>query len=91
MDLGRRVERRLCASQGPRPRLLLACGEERDQVGGLEELPEDGLERGRSLTKLSRLLLRQLRELGLELQVDPAWAVLDDDQRLRSERLQVAG
>ena len=38
-----------------------------------------------------RLLLRQLGQLGLELQVDAAGAVLDGDERLRRQRLELAG
>ena len=44
-----------------------------------------------AVAKRRRLLVGQLGELGLELQVDPARAVDDRDQRLRRQRLELAG
>ena len=48
----------------------------------------DLLERRRAVAKRGRLVLGQLAELGLELEVDAAGAVLDDDHRLRRQRLE---
>ena len=50
--------------------------------------PRDLLERRRAVAERGRLVVGQLGELGLELEVDAARAVLDDDDRLRRQRLE---
>jgi hypothetical protein len=91
VDRRGRIERRLSLPERPRPRLLLARGEERDQVERRRQPARDLVERrGAAAAELGRLLVGQLGELGLELQVDAAGAVLDRDQRLRRQRLELA-
>src|SRR5579864_3388360 len=88
----RGVERGETTAQSPRAGLLLARGEERDEVERFRELAHDLAERRLAgAAKLGRLFRRQLDELGLELQVDSAGAVLDRDQRLRRQRFELAG
>src|SRR5581483_3273690 len=90
VDRLRRVEGCLAVPERPRTRLLLAGGEERDQVERLRKPRGDRVERRRAAAaELGRLLVRKLGELGLEQQVDPAGAVLDRDQRLRRQRLEL--
>ena len=92
VDRGRGVERRLAAAERPGARLLLAGGEERDQVELVAEPARDLVERrGRAVAERRGLLVGELGELGLERQVDPARAVLDRDQRLRRQRLEPVG
>ena len=50
---------------------------------------DDLVERGRALAELGGLLVGELRELGLELAVDPARAVLDREERLRGQRIEL--
>ena len=84
-----RIERRLAVAQRPGARLLLAGREERDQVERVAQAPRDLVERARAAVAVrGGLLVRQLGELGLELQVDAARPVLDGDQRLRRQRLE---
>src|SRR4051794_274632 len=92
VDRRRRIERRLAAAERPCTGLLLAGGEEGDQVECLGEPADDFTERRRRplAAKLCSLLLRELRELGLELQIGPLGAVDDRDQRLRGQRLELA-
>src|SRR5581483_1728818 len=85
-----RVERGLAAAERPGPRLLLPGGEERDQVERLRKLTNDRAERRlTAAAELGRLLVRELGELGLELQVDPLRTVLDRDQRLRRQGVEL--
>ena len=75
--------------QRPGARLLLAGGEERDQVERVAQPLHDLVERrGSAVAKSLGLLVGQLGELRLELQVDPRRAVDDRDQRLRRQRLE---
>ena len=91
VDRPRRVERGLPVPQRPGARLLLARGEERDQVERVAEPADDLLERGRATVAERRgLLVGQLGQLRLEREVDAARAVLDRDQRLRRQRLELA-
>src|SRR3954447_15966837 len=91
MDRARSVDRRLAVPERPGSRLLLAGGEERDEVEGVPQPAHDLLERGgAAVAKRRRLLVRELRELRLEREVDPARAVLDRDQRLRRQRLELS-
>ena len=77
-------------SQRPGARLLLAGGEERDQIERVAQPAHDLLERrGAAVAERGRLLVVELGELGLEREVDPAGAVLDRDQRLRRQRLEL--
>ena len=77
-------------AQRPRSRLLLAGGEERDQVERVAQPADDLLERrGAAVAERGRLLLVELRQLRLEREVDPARAVLDREQRLRRQRLEL--
>ena len=56
------------------------------------EPPRDVVERRLAAVAVrGRLLVGKLGELGLELQVDAARAVHDRDQRLRRQRLELAG
>ena len=92
VDRLRRIERRRAAAQSPGSRLLLTSGEERDQVQRVTQ-PADNLfqRRAATVTKRRRILFGQLRQLGLERQVDPAGPVLDRDQRHRRQRLEPVG
>ena len=83
-----RLQRRPPAAQRPGTSLLFAGGEEADQPELVAEATHHFLERGRSFAKRRRLVCRHLRELGFELEVDPAGPVLDREQRLRRERLE---
>src|SRR5205085_11579072 len=77
------VERGLAAPERPGPCLLLACGEERDQVERLREPAHDLAERRLAAApELRRLLRRELRELRLELEIDPVGTVDELEQRL---------
>src|SRR5581483_9770093 len=90
VDRRRRVDRGAAPPERPRARLLLARGEERDHVEGLREAPNDRREgRLAAGAELRRLLVRHLRELGLELQVDPGRAVHDRQERLPRQRLEL--
>src|SRR5436853_6060794 len=89
MDRRGRLERGPAAPQGPRARLLVAGGEEADQVERLEQPPHDLVQSGRAFAERGRLLRRQLAKLGLELQVDPTGAVLEREERLRRQRLEL--
>ena len=89
VDGGRRFDRRLPAAKRPCARLLLACREERDQVERLREPAYDLAEGGlAAAAELGCFLVRKLRELCFELQVDAVRPVLDRDQRLRRQRLE---
>src|SRR5205814_497845 len=88
MDLARRVERRAAAAKRPRARLGRPDREERDQPERFLEPSGHVLERRRAVAKSGSLVDGQLREFGLELQVDPAGPVLDRDRRLRGQRLE---
>src|SRR5207342_2956302 len=81
--------RRLAPTKRPRARLLLPGGEELDEVELLEEPSHHLLERRGPVAKLGCFRGIELGELGLELQVDPARAVLDGEERLRRQRLQL--
>ena len=72
----------------PGARLLVARREEAEQVERLEQAADDVVERGGPVAEGGRLLVRELRQLGLELRVDPARAVLDGEDRLRRQRLE---
>ena len=64
--------------------------EERDQVERVAQPARDLVERRlAAVAERRRLLVGQLGELGLELEVDPAGAVDDRDQRLRRQRLEL--
>ena len=90
MDRPRSVERGPAAPQCPRAGLLLARGEERDEVEHLEQPARDLADRRRAaVSEGGGLFLRQLRELRLELRVDAAGAVLDREQRLRRQHLEL--
>src|SRR5581483_2630779 len=90
VDRRGRVERRLPATERPRAGLLLARGEEGDQVERLRELPDDRAERRlAAAAELRRLVVGELGELGLELEVDALASVHDRDQRLRRERVEL--
>ncbi len=69
--LGRGVESRTAALQRPRPRLLLAGREEGQEARRFEDPARHVLERRGPVAELRSLLLRKLRELRLELHVDP--------------------
>ena len=85
-----RVERGLAPAQRPGTRLLVARGEERDQVERVAQAARDLLERrGAAVAKRRRLLVVELGQLGLEREVDPAGPVLDREQRLRRQRLEL--
>src|SRR5207248_6160999 len=61
-----------------------------DQVERAGEPAGDVLERRlAAVAECGGLLVRQLRELGLELQVDAAGAVDDREQRLRRQGLEL--
>src|SRR4029078_8454823 len=81
VDRLRRVERRLAAPQRARAGLLIARGEEADQPQLLAQPPDDLLERRRALSKL-RSIIAELRQLGLQLEVDASRAVLHGPQPL---------
>ena len=66
------LERGLAVTQRPRARLGLADGEERDQAERVFQPAHDLVERRRARPELGRLLGLELRELHLELAVDPA-------------------
>src|ERR1051325_2333872 len=87
VDLARRGKRGLAAMQCPGAGLGVPGREERNQVGGLEDLAQHRLQSRRPLAELGRLLRWHLRELGLELQVDPTRSVLDHAKRLGRQRL----
>src|SRR6185503_6024167 len=73
MDRPGGVERGASSAQRPRTRLLLASGEERHEVEHLEQPARDLADRrGAPVAERGRLLVRQLRELRLELRVDTA-------------------
>src|SRR6266480_5314866 len=75
VDRRRGVERGLPAAQRPRARLVLGGGEERDQIDRLEQAACDLADGpGRTLPEGRGFLLRQLRELGLELRIEAARA-----------------
>src|SRR3954471_10118051 len=83
------VERGLAAAERPGPRLLLARGEERDQVERLREPAHDLAERRLAAApELRRLVGGKLRELRLELEIDGSRSVDHLEQRLRRQRLQ---
>src|SRR5439155_190512 len=64
--------------------------EEGDQIQGVAQPPRNVVERrGAAVAKRGRLVLRQLGELGLELQVGPAGPIDEGDHRLRRQRLQL--
>ncbi len=86
-----RLERRLATPQRPRARLDVAAGEERDEVERVAQPPDDFLESRRPVAKVGGLLLRQLRQLELQREIDAARPVLDDDARLRRQRLELLG
>ena len=79
------------SAERPRPRLLLARGEERDQVERVAQAADHLVERRRAplLAELRRVGVRHLRELRLQLQVDPVRPVLDREQRLRRQGLEL--
>ena len=65
-------------AERPRARLLLAGGEERDQVERVAQPPHDLVQRRRAaVAERRRLLVVELGQLRLEREVDPARAVLD--------------
>src|SRR2546421_1966392 len=71
VDRLRRVEGGLATPERPGPCLLLARGEERDQVERLREPAYDLSERGlASAAELRRLRQLELSQLSLELEVD---------------------
>src|SRR5581483_5148223 len=70
--------------------LLVARGEEGDEVERLLQPPRDLVERGpAAVAECRRLLLRQLGELCLQVEVDAASAVHYDDHRLRRQRVEL--
>ena len=75
MDRRGGVERGLTAAKGPGPGLGVTRGEEDDQSDRFEDAGQDGLEARRAVAKLGRILGRELRQLGFELQVETALAV----------------
>src|SRR5436190_2934356 len=90
MDRLGRVEGRLALAERPGTRLLLARGEERDQVERVAEPADDLVQRRRAaVAERGGFLVAEFRQLGLELQVDAAGAVLYGDQRLRRQRLEL--
>ena len=90
MDGRGRLQRGLAAPQRPRARLLLAGGEERDQLERLREPAHDLAERRlAAAAKFRRLLRRQLCELRLELEVDAVVTVDELEQRLRREGVEL--
>jgi hypothetical protein len=89
VDRLRRLESRLTTMKRPPPRLLLAGGEERHEAQDLEQPSDDLVERRLAVPIGGGLLLRQLAQLGLELQVDAAGAVDDCDHRLGRQRLEL--
>jgi hypothetical protein len=78
----------LPAAERPRACLAVVRGDERDQVEGLEQPPHDLVQRGFAFAERRGLVLRQLRQLGLELQVDPVRAVHHSEKRLQRQRLE---
>src|SRR5256714_678592 len=89
VNRGRGVEGALSPAQRPRTRVLLACGEKRDQAEGVAQAAHHLLERRLAVPKRGRLLGRQLGELRLQLEIDPLRPVLDRQQRLRRQRLEL--
>src|SRR5579859_1931468 len=91
VDRLRRIDRRLTAPERPRPRLLLAGGEERDQVERLSQPAHDFAEsRLAGAAKLGGLVWREVCELRLEVKVDAAVAPVDDlEQRLRRQGIEL--
>src|SRR5205823_6807200 len=90
MDRLRGVERSLAAPERPGPCLLLACGEEGDQVERLSKPAYDLAERGlTAAAELRGLLGRELAQLGLQLEIDSAATVYELELRLRRQRLEL--
>ena len=83
------VERRFTLVQRPRARLLVARGEEGDQVERLDQTAHNGAERGLTFPKRGRFLVGQLGELGLELEIDPTRPVDDLHDRLDRQQLEL--
>ena len=90
VDRTGRVERGLTVAQRPGTRVLFTRCEEGDQVEGLRKAAGDLVERRlAAVAKGLGLVVRELRELRLEFQVDPGRAVDDREQRLRGQRLEL--
>src|SRR5581483_5651670 len=100
VDRGGRVERGLAVAQRPGTGLLLAGGEEGDEVERVLQPDRDLVERGpAAVAERGCFLLVELGELGLELEVDRqdlrgaaardgSGRVLDQDGRLRGQRVE---